>query len=152
MLLLASEGLWLLAAEGGIHLGPRRGLVQSRPLGGAGLLGPNPAGLHVHGRRRHAVRAGGADGSRREPTRTTSGTSSCVPSRLALLSQILVSVGSGRIELQMIVVLSQIAFTYFLSYLIIQVEVALAGGDRRGTAGLSGWRCCSHFQALTGRT
>jgi len=40
--------------------------------------------------------------------------------RLAILSQILVSVGSGQIKLQMIIVLSQIAFTYFLSYLIMQ--------------------------------
>src|SRR3954468_24434227 len=40
--------------------------------------------------------------------------------RLTLLSQILISVGSGRIKLQMIIVLSQIAFTYFLSYLIMQ--------------------------------
>ena len=40
--------------------------------------------------------------------------------RLTILSQILISVGSGRIKLQMIIVLSQIAFTYFLSYLVMQ--------------------------------
>ena len=40
--------------------------------------------------------------------------------RLTILSQILICVGSGRIKLQMIIVLSQIAFTYFLSYLIMQ--------------------------------
>ena len=50
--------------------------------------------------------------------------------RLTLLSQILISVGSGRIKLQMIIVLSQIAFTYFLSYLDRPVEVAVAGRDR----------------------
>ena len=52
--------------------------------------------------------------------------------RLTILSQILVCVGSGRIKLQMIIVLSQIAFTYFLSYLIMQLKwrwqaVAAAG-------------------------
>jgi len=40
--------------------------------------------------------------------------------RLILLSQILICVGAGRIKLQLIIVLSQIAFTYFLSYLIMQ--------------------------------
>jgi predicted acyltransferase len=40
--------------------------------------------------------------------------------RLTLLSQVLICVGSGHIKLQMIIVLSQIAFTYFLSYLIMQ--------------------------------
>jgi predicted acyltransferase len=40
--------------------------------------------------------------------------------RLTILSQILVSVSAGHIKLQMIIVLSQIAFTYFLSYLIMQ--------------------------------
>ena len=39
--------------------------------------------------------------------------------RLTILSQILICVGSGQIKLQMIIVLSQIAFTYFLSYLIM---------------------------------
>src|SRR3954453_3411696 len=50
--------------------------------------------------------------------------------RLTLLSQILISVGSGRIKLQMIIVLSQIAFTYFLSYLIMQWN----GGWQAGPA------------------
>jgi heparan-alpha-glucosaminide N-acetyltransferase len=40
--------------------------------------------------------------------------------RLIIMSQILVCVGAGRIKLQLIIVLSQIAFTYFLSYLIMQ--------------------------------
>jgi predicted acyltransferase len=40
--------------------------------------------------------------------------------RLIVLSQILICVGSGQIKLQMIIVLSQIAFTYFLSYFIMQ--------------------------------
>jgi heparan-alpha-glucosaminide N-acetyltransferase len=40
--------------------------------------------------------------------------------RLILLSQILICVGAGQIKLQLIIVLSQIAFTYFLSYLIMQ--------------------------------
>jgi len=50
--------------------------------------------------------------------------------RLILLSQILICVGSGQIKMQLIIVLSQIAFTYFLSYLIMQWE----------------W----HWQAITG--
>ena len=40
--------------------------------------------------------------------------------RLTILSQILICVGSGQIKLQMIIVLSQVAFTYFLSYLVMQ--------------------------------
>jgi predicted acyltransferase len=40
--------------------------------------------------------------------------------RLIVLSQILICVGAGQIKLQLIIVLSQIAFTYFLSYLIMQ--------------------------------
>jgi predicted acyltransferase len=40
--------------------------------------------------------------------------------RLLVLSQILICVGAGQIKLQLIIVLSQIAFTYFLSYLIMQ--------------------------------
>src|SRR5215471_6503173 len=40
--------------------------------------------------------------------------------RLLILSQILICVGSGEIKWQLIIVLSQIAFTYFLSYLIMQ--------------------------------
>jgi predicted acyltransferase len=40
--------------------------------------------------------------------------------RLIILSQILICVGAGEIKLQLIIVLSQIAFTYFLTYLIMQ--------------------------------
>ena len=40
--------------------------------------------------------------------------------RLVILSQIIIWVGAGRIRPQLINVLSQIAFTYFLSYLIMQ--------------------------------
>jgi len=40
--------------------------------------------------------------------------------RLIILSQIIIWVGAGRIRPQLINVLSQIAFTYFLSYLIMQ--------------------------------
>jgi heparan-alpha-glucosaminide N-acetyltransferase len=40
--------------------------------------------------------------------------------RLIIMSQILICVGAGHIKLQLIIVLSQIAFTYFLSYLIMQ--------------------------------
>jgi len=41
--------------------------------------------------------------------------------RLLILSQILICVGAGEIRWQLIIVLSQIAFTYFLSYLIMQL-------------------------------
>ena len=40
--------------------------------------------------------------------------------RLLVLSQILICVGAGQIKMRLIIVLSQIAFTYFLSYLIMQ--------------------------------
>ena len=40
--------------------------------------------------------------------------------RLIILSQIIISVSAGRIKPQLINVLSQIAFTYFLTYLILQ--------------------------------
>ncbi|HVX66012.1 MAG TPA: hypothetical protein VHA11_05380 [Bryobacteraceae bacterium] len=40
--------------------------------------------------------------------------------RLVILSQILICIGAGTIKLQLINVLAQIAFTYFLSYLIMQ--------------------------------
>ena len=40
--------------------------------------------------------------------------------RLIIMSQILIWVGAGQIKPQLINVLSQIAFTYFLSYLIMQ--------------------------------
>ena len=40
--------------------------------------------------------------------------------RLFILGVVLVSVGYGQIKLQVIVVLGQLAFTYFLSYVIMQ--------------------------------
>jgi predicted acyltransferase len=40
--------------------------------------------------------------------------------RLLILGVVLVSVGAGQIKLQVIVVLGQLAFTYFLSYVIMQ--------------------------------
>ena len=42
--------------------------------------------------------------------------------RLLILGVVLVSVGNGQIKLQMIVVLGQLAFTYFLSYLIMHLK------------------------------
>ena len=42
--------------------------------------------------------------------------------RLLLLSQILISVSDGKLQFQLINVLSQIAFTYFLCYLIMQLR------------------------------
>ena len=40
--------------------------------------------------------------------------------RLVIMSQIVVWMGSGHIKLQLINVLSQIAFTYLISFLIMQ--------------------------------
>ena len=40
--------------------------------------------------------------------------------RLLVLSQILICIGAGQIKMQLIIVLSQIAFAYFLCYLIMQ--------------------------------
>ena len=42
--------------------------------------------------------------------------------RLILMSQILISIGSGHMSFQLINVLAQIGLTYFLAYLIIQLE------------------------------
>ena len=56
--------------------------------------------------------------------------------RLTILSQILISVGSGRIKLQMIIVLLADRLHVFPQLPDHAVEVALAGGDRRGTARL----------------
>jgi predicted acyltransferase len=42
--------------------------------------------------------------------------------RLLVLSQILISVSDGKLQFQLINVLCQIAFTYFLCFLIMQLE------------------------------
>src|SRR3989441_10894453 len=42
--------------------------------------------------------------------------------RLILMSQILISIGSGRLHFQLINVLAQIGITYFLCYLIMQLR------------------------------
>lgn len=54
--------------------------------------------------------------------------------RLIVMSQILIWVGAGQIKPQLINVLSQIAFTYFLSYLIMQWKWRWQVG-RRGSTG-----------------
>ena len=69
MLLLASEGFGFSLLEERPDLGTRRRLVRSRALGRPRLLGPDPAGVHVHGRRRHALRAGRPHGSWRHRPR-----------------------------------------------------------------------------------
>jgi predicted acyltransferase len=42
--------------------------------------------------------------------------------RLILMSQILISIGAGKLSFQLINVLAQIGITYFLSYLIIPLS------------------------------
>jgi len=43
-------------------------------------------------------------------------------SRLILMSQILISIGEGRLSFQLINVLAQVGITYFLAYLIMQLQ------------------------------
>jgi heparan-alpha-glucosaminide N-acetyltransferase len=56
--------------------------------------------------------------------------------RLILMSQILISIGEGRLSFQLINVLAQIGITYFLCYLIMQLrfrwQAAIAGGILAG--------------------
>ena len=52
--------------------------------------------------------------------------------RLILMSQILMSISSGKLHFQLINVLAQIGLTYFLCYLIMQLEFRWQAAYRGG--------------------
>ena len=69
---------------------------------------------------------------------------------LIVLSQVLINVSGGKLQFQLINVLSQIAFTYFFTFLILRLPNSLSGAHSLGTLGrtlgvirsLSGTRRC----------
>ena len=118
MLLLASEGLGFSALRNDPTWGRVAGWFDHVPWDGLvfwDLI--QPAFMFMVGVA--CLRAGGPNGAWRDRARQ-------LPPRrraihpLTILSQILICVGSGQIKLQMIIVLSQVAFMHPLSYLVMQ--------------------------------
>jgi predicted acyltransferase len=119
MLILASEGFGFSVLQGDPTWGRIAHWFQHVPWeGGVFWDMIQPAFMFMVGvampfalARRHELGATERDNFRHVLVRSI---------HLVILSQIIIWVGAGRIRPQLINVLSQIAFTYFLSYLIMQ--------------------------------